>query len=167
MLRNPWCTFRNTTSCSQLLLFPSQQPRKEPGCVSHHLIATWVILEWCRSHQSKWITPLPSFFSFEGPVLAAEGPGQSPTSPSPQLEEMEPGLLELEQDPPNWRELASPEALSSLGKKETKRQEVINGEEKERWSNVCGWNWLSFSFRVFSFSPFQSCLLLSMPMYGC
>lgn len=64
--------------------------------------------------------------SFEGPVLAAEGPGQSPTSPSPQLEEMEPGLLELEQDPPNWRELASPEALSSLGKKETKRQEVIN-----------------------------------------
>ncbi|XP_030248994.1 rho guanine nucleotide exchange factor 1 isoform X2 [Sparus aurata] len=63
---------------------------------------------------------------FEGPVLAAEGPGQSPTSPSPQLEEMEPGLLELEQDPPNWRELASPEALSSLGKKETKRQEVIN-----------------------------------------
>uniref|UniRef100_A0A671WE95 Rho guanine nucleotide exchange factor (GEF) 1 n=1 Tax=Sparus aurata TaxID=8175 RepID=A0A671WE95_SPAAU len=67
-----------------------------------------------------------AFILFEGPVLAAEGPGQSPTSPSPQLEEMEPGLLELEQDPPNWRELASPEALSSLGKKETKRQEVIN-----------------------------------------
>ncbi|XP_036929789.1 rho guanine nucleotide exchange factor 1b isoform X4 [Acanthopagrus latus] len=64
--------------------------------------------------------------SFEGPVLAAEGPGQSPTSPSPQLEEMDPRLLEFEQDPPNWRELASPEALSSLGKKETKRQEVIN-----------------------------------------
>ncbi|KAM8735568.1 rho guanine nucleotide exchange factor 1 isoform 3-T3 [Acanthopagrus schlegelii] len=63
---------------------------------------------------------------FEGPVLAAEGPGQSPTSPSPQLEEMDPRFLEFEQDPPNWRELASPEALSSLGKKETKRQEVIN-----------------------------------------
>uniref|UniRef100_A0A3P8SMN7 DH domain-containing protein n=1 Tax=Amphiprion percula TaxID=161767 RepID=A0A3P8SMN7_AMPPE len=40
--------------------------------------------------------------------------------------EMEPRLLEFEQDPPNWRELASPEALSSLSKKETKRQEVIN-----------------------------------------
>lgn len=42
---------------------------------------------------------------------------------------MEPRLLEFEQDPPNWRELASPEALSSLSKKETKRQEVINGTE--------------------------------------
>uniref|UniRef100_A0A3Q4BJS1 DH domain-containing protein n=1 Tax=Mola mola TaxID=94237 RepID=A0A3Q4BJS1_MOLML len=56
----------------------------------------------------------------------SDGPGHSPTSPSPQLEEMEPRLLEFEQDPPNWRELASPEALSSLSKKETKRQEVIN-----------------------------------------
>ncbi|KAJ4931384.1 hypothetical protein JOQ06_025681 [Pogonophryne albipinna] len=55
-----------------------------------------------------------------------EGPGYSPTSPSPQLEELEPRLLEFEQDPPNWRELAPPEALSSLSKKETKRQEVIN-----------------------------------------
>lgn len=43
---------------------------------------------------------------------------------------MEPRLLEFEQDPPNWRELAPPDALSSLSKKETKRQEVINGEEK-------------------------------------
>ncbi|XP_039973615.1 rho guanine nucleotide exchange factor 1b isoform X2 [Xiphias gladius] len=63
---------------------------------------------------------------FEGPVLAPEGPGHSPTSPSPQLEEMEPRLLEFENDPPNWRECASPEALSTLSKKETKRQEVIN-----------------------------------------
>ncbi|XP_068180790.1 rho guanine nucleotide exchange factor 1 isoform X3 [Antennarius striatus] len=63
---------------------------------------------------------------FDGPVLVPEGPGLSPTSPSPQLEEMDPRLLEFEQDPPNWRELASPEALSSLSKKETKRQEVIN-----------------------------------------
>ncbi|KAM6995749.1 rho guanine nucleotide exchange factor 1 isoform 2-T2 [Tautogolabrus adspersus] len=62
----------------------------------------------------------------DGPVLNPEGPGHSPTSPSPQLEEMEPRLLEFEQDPPNWRELASPEALSSLSKKETKRQEIIN-----------------------------------------
>ncbi|XP_010739689.3 rho guanine nucleotide exchange factor 1 isoform X1 [Larimichthys crocea] len=64
--------------------------------------------------------------SFEGPALVPEGPGHSPTSPSPQLEEMEPRLLEFEHDPPNWRELAPPEALSSLSKKETKRQEVIN-----------------------------------------
>uniref|UniRef100_A0A8D0D8K7 Rho guanine nucleotide exchange factor (GEF) 1 n=1 Tax=Sander lucioperca TaxID=283035 RepID=A0A8D0D8K7_SANLU len=63
---------------------------------------------------------------FEGPVSLPEGPGHSPTSPSPQLEEMEPRFLEFEHDPPNWRELAPPEALSSLSKKETKRQEVIN-----------------------------------------
>ncbi|XP_028282151.1 rho guanine nucleotide exchange factor 1 isoform X3 [Parambassis ranga] len=62
----------------------------------------------------------------EGPILVSEGPGHSPTSPSPQLEEMEPRLLEFEQDPPNWRELAPPVALSSLSKKEIKRQEVIN-----------------------------------------
>nr|XP_043889486.1 rho guanine nucleotide exchange factor 1b isoform X2 [Solea senegalensis] len=62
----------------------------------------------------------------EGLLLSPEGPGQSPTSPSPQLEELSPRLLEFEHDPPNWRELASPEALSSLSKKETKRQEVIN-----------------------------------------
>lgn len=76
------------------------------------------------------ILPLSSFPSFEGTVLVPEGPGHSPTSPSPQLEEMEPRLLEFEQDPPNWRELASPEALSSLSKKETKRQEVINGKRE-------------------------------------
>uniref|UniRef100_A0A8C6TBY3 Rho guanine nucleotide exchange factor (GEF) 1b n=1 Tax=Neogobius melanostomus TaxID=47308 RepID=A0A8C6TBY3_9GOBI len=62
----------------------------------------------------------------EGLVFAADGPGASPTSASPQLEEVEPRLLEFEQDPPNWRELAAPEAVSSLRKKEIKRQEVIN-----------------------------------------
>uniref|UniRef100_A0A8C1IZ32 Rho guanine nucleotide exchange factor (GEF) 1b n=1 Tax=Cyprinus carpio TaxID=7962 RepID=A0A8C1IZ32_CYPCA len=46
--------------------------------------------------------------------------------PFPQQEEMEPRLLELEQDPPNWRALASPEDLKKLSKKEIKRQEVIN-----------------------------------------
>ncbi|XP_069393840.1 rho guanine nucleotide exchange factor 1 isoform X11 [Paralichthys olivaceus] len=64
--------------------------------------------------------------SLEGPLLVPEGPGHSPTSPSPQLEEIEPRLLEFEHDPPNWRDLASSEGLSSLSKKETKRQEVIN-----------------------------------------
>ncbi|CAK6977110.1 rho guanine nucleotide exchange factor 1b [Scomber scombrus] len=63
---------------------------------------------------------------FEGTNLVPEGPGPSPTSPSPHLEEVDPRFAELEQDPPNWRELASPEALSKLSKKETKRQEVIN-----------------------------------------
>uniref|UniRef100_A0AAV2MAK8 DH domain-containing protein n=1 Tax=Knipowitschia caucasica TaxID=637954 RepID=A0AAV2MAK8_KNICA len=62
----------------------------------------------------------------DGPVLVAEGPGASPTSPSPQLEEVEPRLLEFEPDPPNWRELASATKLSCLSKNETKRQEVIN-----------------------------------------
>ncbi|KAM9353735.1 rho guanine nucleotide exchange factor 1 isoform 1-T1 [Symphorus nematophorus] len=81
---------------------------------------------------STTTTATPAVFApqhlhpFEGPVVVPEGPGHSPTSPSPQLEEMDPRLLEFEQDPPNWREQASPEALSSLSKKETKRQEVIN-----------------------------------------
>ncbi|XP_075907111.1 rho guanine nucleotide exchange factor 1 isoform X3 [Nelusetta ayraudi] len=66
------------------------------------------------------------FHPFEGAVSGSEGPGPSPTSPSPQLEEMDPRLLEFEADPPNWREMAPPEALGRLGKKETKRQEVIN-----------------------------------------
>lgn len=47
--------------------------------------------------------------------------------PFPQQEEMEPRLLELEQDPPNWRVLASSEELNKLSKKEIKRQEIING----------------------------------------
>uniref|UniRef100_A0A4W4H3F1 DH domain-containing protein n=1 Tax=Electrophorus electricus TaxID=8005 RepID=A0A4W4H3F1_ELEEL len=57
-------------------------------------------------------------------------PTDSPTGPDygplPQQEEVEPRLLELEQDPPNWRELAPSEVLNKLSKKETKRQEVIN-----------------------------------------
>jgi hypothetical protein len=44
---------------------------------------------------------------------------------------MEPRLVELEQDPANWRELADRNALANLSKKETKRQEVINGRERE------------------------------------
>lgn len=61
----------------------------------------------------------------EGLSFAPE-PGHSPTSPFPQVEEVDPRLQEFESDPPNWRELASPEALSRLTKKETKMQEVIN-----------------------------------------
>lgn len=76
------------------------------------------------------------FLSFEGVVSGSEGPGPSPTSPSPQLEEMDARLLEFEADPPNWREMAPPEALGSLGKKETKRQEVINGEDAEEMLQV-------------------------------
>ncbi|XP_075965576.1 rho guanine nucleotide exchange factor 1 isoform X2 [Anarhichas minor] len=75
-------------------------------------------------------TPAPltphHFHPFDGPVLLPEGPGHSPTSPSPHLEEMEPRFLEFESDPPNWRKLAPPEGLSSLSKKETERQGVIN-----------------------------------------
>ncbi|XP_032413551.1 rho guanine nucleotide exchange factor 1 isoform X6 [Xiphophorus hellerii] len=64
--------------------------------------------------------------SLDGPAFLSEVPGQAPTSPSPQLEEIDPRLQELEQDPPSWRVLASSETLKNLSKKETKRQEVIN-----------------------------------------
>uniref|UniRef100_A0A673JR30 Rho guanine nucleotide exchange factor (GEF) 1b n=1 Tax=Sinocyclocheilus rhinocerous TaxID=307959 RepID=A0A673JR30_9TELE len=65
-------------------------------------------------------------FSVEGGLLP-DGLVTGPVfGPFPQQEEMEPRLLELEQDPPNWRALASPEDLRKLSKKEIKRQEVIN-----------------------------------------
>ncbi|XP_018410275.1 PREDICTED: rho guanine nucleotide exchange factor 1 [Nanorana parkeri] len=44
----------------------------------------------------------------------------------PQSEETEPRVLEIENDPPNWRELVPPETLLRLTKSEIKRQEVIN-----------------------------------------
>ncbi|XP_045076144.1 rho guanine nucleotide exchange factor 1-like [Coregonus clupeaformis] len=61
-------------------------------------------------------------------VLLLEGalPGLSLSGPTPQQEEQDPRLLELEQDPPNWREHTPPDTLKDLSKKETKRQEVIN-----------------------------------------
>lgn len=56
-----------------------------------------------------------------------EIPLTAPTfAPAPQQEEIEPRLLELEQDPLNWRELSSSDNLKKLSKKEAKRQEVIN-----------------------------------------
>lgn len=67
------------------------------------------------------------FLSAEGGLLP-DGLVTGPAfGPFPQQEEMEPRLLELEQDPPNWRGLASPEDLKKLSKTEIKRQEVING----------------------------------------
>ncbi|XP_051999465.1 rho guanine nucleotide exchange factor 1-like isoform X2 [Xyrauchen texanus] len=60
-------------------------------------------------------------------VLLPDGPMTgSPFDNFLPPEEIEPRLLELEQDPPNWRELASSENLGKLDKKEIKRQEVIN-----------------------------------------
>lgn len=94
----------------------------------NHLIAARVILLKVEITLDE--PALLNCFSFEGPA-PPEGPGHSPTSPSPQLEEMEPRFLEFEQEPPNWRDLATPEALSNLNKKEMKRQEVINGKMKQ------------------------------------
>lgn len=101
-----------------------------PERVSHNLITDWSHLASVVVLFSTNCSPLHSFLSPEGPLLVPE-PGHSPTTLSPQVEELDPRLQEFESDPPNWRELASPEALSSLKKKETKRQEVINGK-KER-----------------------------------
>uniref|UniRef100_A0A8B9J7F7 Rho guanine nucleotide exchange factor (GEF) 1b n=1 Tax=Astyanax mexicanus TaxID=7994 RepID=A0A8B9J7F7_ASTMX len=65
--------------------------------------------------------------SGDAPYMQPEGPlTGSVSSPLPQQEEVEPRLLELEQEPPSWRELASSEVLNKLSKKEIKRQEVIN-----------------------------------------
>uniref|UniRef100_A0A8C6NK29 Rho guanine nucleotide exchange factor (GEF) 1 n=1 Tax=Nothobranchius furzeri TaxID=105023 RepID=A0A8C6NK29_NOTFU len=86
----------------------------------HCLGQTWLIYGGCPE-----LIPLLCI-STEGPPFTPERLSPSPTSPSPQLEEMEPRLLEFEQDPPNWRELATPDALKHLSKSEIKRQEVIN-----------------------------------------
>uniref|UniRef100_A0A8C7S5G8 Rho guanine nucleotide exchange factor (GEF) 1 n=1 Tax=Oncorhynchus mykiss TaxID=8022 RepID=A0A8C7S5G8_ONCMY len=71
---------------------------------------------------------LLSSISVDEGVLLPEGvlPGLSLSGPTPQQEEQDPRLLELEQDPPNWREHTPPDTLKDLSKKETKRQEVIN-----------------------------------------
>uniref|UniRef100_A0A3P9J0G3 Rho guanine nucleotide exchange factor 1 n=1 Tax=Oryzias latipes TaxID=8090 RepID=A0A3P9J0G3_ORYLA len=62
----------------------------------------------------------------EGPILAPDVPCYSPTISIPSLEEIDPRLQELEQDPPNWRDVAPRDAIKKLSKKEAKRQEVIN-----------------------------------------
>uniref|UniRef100_A0A8C1SSL1 Rho guanine nucleotide exchange factor (GEF) 1b n=1 Tax=Cyprinus carpio TaxID=7962 RepID=A0A8C1SSL1_CYPCA len=73
------------------------------------------------------LSPSPQHSVFVEGGLFPDGLVTGPAfGPFPQQEEMEPRLLELEQDPPNWRALASPEDLKKLSKKEIKRQEVIN-----------------------------------------
>ncbi|XP_028971535.2 rho guanine nucleotide exchange factor 1b isoform X2 [Esox lucius] len=66
--------------------------------------------------------------SVDGGMLVPEASllGPFPSGPTIQQEEQDPRFLELEQEPPNWREHAPPETLKDLSKKETKRQEVIN-----------------------------------------
>ncbi|KAA0703298.1 Rho guanine nucleotide exchange factor 1 [Triplophysa tibetana] len=64
--------------------------------------------------------------SVEGGLLPDGTLGGPAFDPFPQHEEIEPRLLELEQDSPNWRELADGDNLSKLSKMEIKRQEVIN-----------------------------------------
>ncbi|XP_036372012.1 rho guanine nucleotide exchange factor 1-like [Megalops cyprinoides] len=72
------------------------------------------------------LSPSPHHASFsDSGASPLEGPLAAAGLAAPQ-EEVEPRLLELEQDPPNWREQASSATLSNLSKKEIKRQEVIN-----------------------------------------
>lgn len=96
----------------------------ERTCFFHYILFSGCLK---NGNLSKLILLLS--VSFEGTALIRDGPNNSPTSPSPQQEEIEPRLLEFEQDPPNWKDLAPPDALKHLSKKEVKRQEVINGEK--------------------------------------
>ncbi|XP_064204689.1 rho guanine nucleotide exchange factor 1-like isoform X2 [Anguilla rostrata] len=88
-----------------------------------------VDLQAATASAAHPLSPSPHHAPFsDGGVSPSEGSAPGPASllaPSPQ-EELEPRLLELEQDPPNWREQAPSDALRNLSKKETKRQEVIN-----------------------------------------
>lgn len=83
---------------------------------------------------------------------------------------MEPRLLEFEVDPPNWRDMAFPEVLASLSKKETKRQEVINGESEEMMLHMISIKQLSLksgSTVDYTFNPFFSVCLLPLPPQSC
>ncbi|XP_016141815.1 rho guanine nucleotide exchange factor 1-like isoform X8 [Sinocyclocheilus grahami] len=102
--------------------------RSDPKSVSEGGDASPVSLSICEPLPVIDMLPDDSqdSGSAEGGLLP-DGLVTGPTfGPFPQQEEMEPRLLELEQDPPNWRGLASPEDLKKLSKKEIKRQEVIN-----------------------------------------
>ncbi|KAJ8005247.1 hypothetical protein DPEC_G00144660 [Dallia pectoralis] len=83
-----------------------------------------VDLQCATEADSSPTSPNPS----DGMLLPPEGGflGSFPSVPIIQQEEPDPRFLELEQDPPNWREHAPKETLKDLSKKETKRQEVIN-----------------------------------------
>uniref|UniRef100_A0A8C8VKG4 Rho guanine nucleotide exchange factor 1 n=1 Tax=Pelusios castaneus TaxID=367368 RepID=A0A8C8VKG4_9SAUR len=65
---------------------------------------------------------IPTAWSLGGQV----GERPPPSFLHPQSEETEPRVVELEPEPPTWRQLLAPDALLRLKKSEIKRQEVIN-----------------------------------------
>uniref|UniRef100_A0AAR2JBJ9 DH domain-containing protein n=1 Tax=Pygocentrus nattereri TaxID=42514 RepID=A0AAR2JBJ9_PYGNA len=104
----PWCVFRSVR-------------RSESLCVERRHSRRGGSARAKQSRSRSDVDLHPDVASLPEGTLTASSSG-----PSLQQEEVEPRLLELEQDPPNWRELASSEVLSKLSKKEMKRQEVIN-----------------------------------------
>ncbi|KAJ8354729.1 hypothetical protein SKAU_G00222960 [Synaphobranchus kaupii] len=99
--------------------------------------------------------------SVDGGATPTESSLPCPASsgPSPSQEELEPRLLELEQDPPKWREQAPSDALSNLSKKETKRQEVINELFATEHAHV---RMLSVLQTVFS-RPLEREMIMTLP----
>uniref|UniRef100_A0A8C1XG84 Rho guanine nucleotide exchange factor (GEF) 1b n=1 Tax=Cyprinus carpio TaxID=7962 RepID=A0A8C1XG84_CYPCA len=103
---------------------PSMLKVKSRDC-NHHYLNNFVLQ--CLTHMYPFsIFSIHLSHSSEGGLLPDSLVTGPDFGPFPQQEEMEPRLLELEQDPPNWRGLASHEDLKKLNKKEIKRQEVIN-----------------------------------------
>uniref|UniRef100_A0A8C1NDK4 Rho guanine nucleotide exchange factor (GEF) 1b n=1 Tax=Cyprinus carpio TaxID=7962 RepID=A0A8C1NDK4_CYPCA len=92
---------------------------------NHHYLNNFVLQCLTRMYPFS-IFSIHLSHSSEGGLLPDSLVTGPDFGPFPQQEEMEPRLLELEQDPPNWRGLASHEDLKKLNKKEIKRQEVIN-----------------------------------------
>ncbi|KAF5904333.1 rho guanine nucleotide exchange factor 1 isoform X5, partial [Clarias magur] len=106
---------------------PDHQSTSDGGDISPagpiHSISVWEP----PSINEIPVEETPEKDSVDTPLVPPDGCFiANPAGPLAQQEEVEPRLLELEQDPPNWRELAPSEVLSKLTKKETKRQEVIN-----------------------------------------
>ncbi|KAJ8289823.1 hypothetical protein GJAV_G00005740 [Gymnothorax javanicus] len=107
-------------------------------------------------------SPLPQHcFLVDSGVTPTETslPSPLPSGPSLPQEELEPRLLELEQDPPKWREQAPSDALSNLSKKETKRQEVINELFVTEYAHV---RMLSVLQTVFS-RPLEREMIMTLP----
>nr|XP_023689040.1 rho guanine nucleotide exchange factor 1 isoform X4 [Paramormyrops kingsleyae] len=82
-------------------------------------------------------------------------------TPLPQ-EEVEPRLLELEQDPPNWRDQVPGGVFKGLSKKEIKRQEVINELFTTEHAHV---RMLSVLQTVF-FRPLERREIMTLPELG-